>query len=131
MACEIDIFDAIVLSPTTPQDEDILIFLLPTKDVVGRTWANVKTALVPNDYYNIITDGAHVDGEIHSGESVVVLDQFKNFRVRVERNRSGDWDATNAGVPAEGTYFLYTIGTGTFEFVPALNKDETLKIYAY
>lgn len=126
MACDIDIFDAAQVSPTAPQDADILIFLLPDKSVVFRTWATVKSAMIPDDINWVIADG-NDDDVLNSGESAITLDQFKGFRVRVLRNGVNQMPFA---IP-NGTYYTRNIATGDFVFTPAVQKDETIQIQAY
>lgn len=126
MACDIDIFDAAQVSPTSPDDDDLLMFFLPDKSVVFRTWANVKTALVPDDINWIIADGAD-PLVLNSGESAITLSDFAGFRVRLLRNGINQ---VPFAVP-DSTYYLYNIATGHFDVVPAVQRDEIIQIQSY
>jgi len=126
MACELDIFDAAQLSATSPDDDDILMFLLPNKTVVFRTWANVKTALVPDDINWLIAPGADPT-RLNAGEASIILPQFIGFRVRVIRN--GVNQAPFA-IP-NGSYYNRDIATGEFNFTPAVETDELIQIQPY
>jgi hypothetical protein len=127
MACDIDIFDAVPVTPSAPDDDDVVIFLLPDRTVVGRTWSTIKATSVPTDVQILVTDGAHVDGELHSGEGTVVLPQFVGFRSRVFRN--GQYQVTFA-VPST-SYVLIDIATGTYNFTPVVFKNEIIIIQGY
>lgn len=127
MACEIDIFEAANVSATSPDDNDLLLFFLPDKSAVFRTWANVKTTLVPDDINWLIDDGPHEEGMLHSGEGHVTLPQYIGFRVRVLRNGINQMPFA---IP-NGTYYTRDIATGDFDVTPALQKTETFQIQPY
>lgn len=127
MACDIDIFDAVPVSPSAPDDNDVVLFLLPDRTVVGRTWGNIKTALVPDDFYELVTDGAHEDGRLHSGEGTVVRPEFIGFRTRVIRNGVAQMPFA---VPNQ-SYVTIDSLTGQYDLTPVVGKDETIIIQGY
>lgn len=124
--CEIDILDAAVISPTDPGDADLVLMILPDGTAIWRTWGQLKTALVPNDYERVVDDGVDPD-EINTGTGNIILDQFAGFRVRVIRNGVTQAQIVNA----TGFYYDYDKPTGTFDFHPAAEKDELFQITAY
>lgn len=130
MPCDIDIFDAVPVTPSDPDDTDVVIFLLADKTVVGRTWGNIKTALVPDDWNWEVTDGAHVDGELHTGEGTVVRPEFIGFRTRVIRNGVSQIPFAPAGASGQ-SYVLINEITGQYDLNPVVAKDEIIQIQGY
>ena len=131
MPCDIDIFDAVPVTPTSPDDDDVVIFLTPDKTVIGRKWSDVKTALVPDDFDWEVTDGAHVDGELHTGEGFVVRPEFINFRTRVLRNGVAQVPFVPTDPDSNQSYALINKATGRYDFNPVVGKGEIIQIQGY
>jgi len=128
MACDINIFDAVIMTASDPDDDDVVMFLTTDQTLVGRTWGNIRTALIPDDWNWQVSNGAHVDGQLHSGEGTVVRPEFINFRTRVLRNGANQMPFATVGATP---YVLINSATGQYDFTPVVFENETIQIQAY
>jgi hypothetical protein len=125
MPCEKNLFDAAPVSLTPPDDDDYLLFALPDKTFVWRSWGIVKQGLVPEDFEQVVVDGNSAD-VINTGDGGITLNDFAGHRVRLIRG-----GIPQPKDPALGYYYTWDIGTGAMAWSPAAQKGELFQIIAY
>ncbi len=124
--CQKNAIDSAQLTPSLPDIDDLVWFILPDGTAVFRKWSTILAGLVNDDEEHVVIAAGSNVNNIINGESQFFLPNFINRRVRLIR--AGQLQSRN---PIAGSYYTFTPQTAEFTVVPAPSTNEVFQFQAY